>query len=40
VTLRDIRQHVEKLKVSGALDLRAFLGANLEVVEFATSFDF
>ena len=38
VTLRDIRQHVEKLKVSGALDLRAFLGANLEVVEFARLF--
>ena len=39
VTLRDIRLHVEKLKVSGALDLRAFLnGAALEINEFARLF--
>ena len=38
VTLRDIRLHVEKLKVSGALDLRSFLGASLDAAEFQRLF--
>ena len=38
VTLRDIRLHVEKLKVSGALDLRSFLGASLDSAEFQRLF--
>jgi Ca2+-binding EF-hand superfamily protein len=38
VTLREIRLHVEKLKVSGALDLRSFLGASLGTEEFARLF--
>ena len=38
VTLRDIRLHVEKLKQSDALDLRSFLGANLDVTEFQRLF--
>ena len=36
--LYDIRKHVEKLKVSGALDLRGFLGAKLGREEFARLF--
>jgi len=38
VTLRDVRMHVEKLKQSGALDLRSFLGANLTIEEFQRLF--
>ena len=38
VCLYDIRKHVEKLKVSGALDLRGFLGAKLGRAEFARLF--
>lgn len=38
VCLYEIRQKVEKLKVSGALDLRSFLGAKMGKEEFARLF--